>query len=85
MFLRARSAPEQQTAHTGGAASVIAANIQLYRSPVGYFDISSDHNVLLHTWSLSVEEQFYLVFPALLLVCWRLSRRIGALPAIDGT
>jgi peptidoglycan/LPS O-acetylase OafA/YrhL len=33
----------------------------------GYFDTSSDTAPLLHTWSLAVEEQFYLVFPLLIL------------------
>lgn len=39
-----------------------------YRS--GYFDQSSETNPLLHTWSLSVEEQFYIILPlAILLIC----------------
>ncbi|MGC6368440.1 acyltransferase family protein [Pseudomonas sp. K2I15] len=32
----------------------------------GYFDVASDLKPLLHTWSLSVEEQFYIIFPLLL-------------------
>ncbi|MEZ4701734.1 MAG: acyltransferase family protein [Rhodothermales bacterium] len=40
-----------------------------------YFDESLTYNPLLHTWSLSVEEQFYLVFPLLLLVLFRAGRR----------
>ena len=38
---------------------------------VGYFDISADLKPLLHTWSLSVEEQFYMVWPALLFILFR--------------
>lgn len=34
----------------------------------GYFDLDSKFNALLHTWSLGVEEQFYLVWPLLLLL-----------------
>ena len=44
---------------------VFASNILFWRQ-TGYFDRPADENPLLHTWSLSVEEQFYLVFPLLI-------------------
>src|SRR5262249_51979428 len=56
---------QQSAAKTSLAASLIGANAYLWRVPGGYFDLSSNTNPLLHTWSLSAEEQFYLVFPAL--------------------
>jgi peptidoglycan/LPS O-acetylase OafA/YrhL len=37
----------------------------------GYFGVTSDSQVLLHTWSLSVEEQFYLLFPTALVLLAR--------------
>jgi peptidoglycan/LPS O-acetylase OafA/YrhL len=40
----------------------------------GYFDSSSDLNPLLHTWSLAVEEQFYIGLPILLLLVAKLAR-----------
>jgi peptidoglycan/LPS O-acetylase OafA/YrhL len=45
----------------------------------GYFARASDSQALLHTWSLSVEEQFYLLFPAALfcLYRWTKGRRMG--------
>jgi len=45
-------------------------NILLGRE-AGYFDISSELKPLLHLWSLSIEEQFYLIFPVLIWCCWR--------------
>lgn len=43
----------------------------------GYFDQASDLSPLIHMWSLSVEEQFYLVFPALIFVAHRLAGLAG--------
>ena len=50
----------------------------------GYFDHSSQVDPLLHTWSLSVEEQFYVGLPLLLLLLARVGRkaRIGVLAAL---
>ena len=55
------------TALTGAAASVFAANGYLVTLGTGYFDADTSLNPLVHTWTLAVEEQFYLVFPAVLL------------------
>jgi peptidoglycan/LPS O-acetylase OafA/YrhL len=40
----------------------------------GYFDIASELNPLLHTWSLAVEEQYYVFFPILLMLLWRFGK-----------
>lgn len=40
----------------------------MYFSEAGYFDSASQEKWLLHTWSLSVEWQFYLIYPLLLLL-----------------
>jgi peptidoglycan/LPS O-acetylase OafA/YrhL len=56
------------------AQLAIAANFYFWRN-AGYFDTPAELQPLLHTWSLAVEEQFYLGFPLLLIVCRRLSRR----------
>lgn len=55
------------------AVSLFVSNI-LFWSETGYFAPSSEEMPLLHTWSLSVEEQFYLLFPLLLLLTWRMGR-----------
>lgn len=52
------------------AVSVFGSNVLFWRSS-GYFDLAAEEKPLLHTWSLGVEEQFYIVFPLLLALCWR--------------
>jgi peptidoglycan/LPS O-acetylase OafA/YrhL len=43
--------------------------------PGGYFNSTSSSDALLHTWSLSLEEQFYVLFPAILLLLHRFFKR----------
>ena len=62
------------TAGTGVSAMLFSSNIYLYHQEAGYFALSAIGNPLLHTWTLGVEEQFYLVFPLLLFVLWRILR-----------
>jgi len=52
-------------------ASAMSLSNILFWSESGYFDAASETKPLLHTWSLGVEEQFYLVWPALLYLCGR--------------
>jgi len=47
------------------------SNIYYYLNN-GYFDTSSQYNFLLHSWSLSVEWQFYLIYPLILLLLKKL-------------
>jgi peptidoglycan/LPS O-acetylase OafA/YrhL len=41
----------------------------------GYFDTSADLKPLLHTWTLAVEEQYYLFFPLFLMATWGMGRK----------
>jgi peptidoglycan/LPS O-acetylase OafA/YrhL len=70
-------ASQDMIATTALGAMFLFANYAIARSTGGYFDPAAEMNPLLHTWSLSVEEQFYLFFPVVLLVSFSLGRRFG--------
>jgi peptidoglycan/LPS O-acetylase OafA/YrhL len=55
------------------AVVFFASNILFWRDE-GYFAPTAELKPLLHTWSLAVEEQYYLLFPILLLLTWRVGR-----------
>ncbi len=67
--------------HAAAGAGFVS-NVVLW-GEAGYFDNAADTKPLLHLWSLGVEEQFYLVWPALLWIGWRArSRLAGAIAAL---
>lgn len=57
------------------SVAAFGSNVFFYLSS-GYFSTASEEKPLLHTWSLAVEEQYYLLFPLLLAGLW-LVRRIS--------
>ena len=64
----------QRISTTAIAALFGAGNIAISRLTGSYFDSASELNPLLHVWSLGVEEQFYFVYPAVLLLIARCSK-----------
>ena len=55
------------------AVALFASNILFWRE-TGYFDTAAELKPLLHTWSLAVEEQYYVLFPFFLLMAWKFMR-----------
>ena len=64
----------RQFAQSLVAVSTFSSNI-LFAWHSGYFYPDTPNKPLLHTWSLSVEEQYYLLFPMFIILAWRLGKR----------
>jgi len=54
--------------------TVFSANNILLAMTSNYWSLASEFKPLLHTWSLAVEEQFYIVFPLLMIISWPILR-----------
>jgi peptidoglycan/LPS O-acetylase OafA/YrhL len=64
------------------AVPTFSSNI-LFWKETGYFDTTSELKPLLHTWTLALEEQYYLLFPLFLMASWKLGlKRIALLLAV---
>ena len=76
--------PHQLEAMAGHAlaAVVFVSNVVFASAEGGYFETVSKYRPLLHTWSLGVEAQFYLLWPLFLALAWRLGRWPGLFFAV---
>ncbi|AZR42383.1 acyltransferase family protein [Marinobacter salarius] len=65
----------QEFSKAVAATSLFASNILFWRDS-DYFAPAAEENPLLHTWSLAVEEQFYIIFPIFLFLIWRCGKQV---------
>ena len=56
------------------SVSVFFSNVYFFITQ-GYFSTISDEKPLIHTWSLAIEEQYYLFFPLLMMLLWTWGRK----------
>jgi peptidoglycan/LPS O-acetylase OafA/YrhL len=77
---------QETQASAAAAAALWGSNLLFAFVQLDYFDADSSNNLFLHTWSLGVEEQFYLVWPLLLVAAygaWRKSASPSRLNVIQ--
>ncbi|MBI3101318.1 MAG: acyltransferase [Burkholderiales bacterium] len=66
------------------AGALFVSNFALWNE-AGYFDIAAETKPLLHLWSLGIEEQFYIIWPVLLIIGWRRKYNLLSLTLAFGT
>ncbi|NNH68056.1 acyltransferase family protein [Rhizobium laguerreae] len=71
--------PAEQKLYSSDAfyTSAYVLNLKLLKNAFDYFAPEAANNPYLHFWSLAVEEQFYLVWPVLLVACFKLAPRFA--------
>ena len=73
------SLPDQAvSASESGIAALLSLSNFYFWKESGYFSPESEFMPFLHTWSLAVEEQFYVLFPLILIALWRFNLSIKA-------
>jgi peptidoglycan/LPS O-acetylase OafA/YrhL len=65
-------------------ATLLFSNNVLLTLTSGYWELASDFKPLLHTWSLGVEEQFYIFYPILVLVIFKIRRSLLPIALLFG-
>lgn len=68
---------QRSTMEAALASTLFLANIFFWRTTGGYFDDTAETMPLLNMWSLGVEEQWYMVFPLLLVGLLAVLARVG--------
>ena len=75
-FVRLQGEYQELAKHTLAGIGFVQ-NLVLW-SESGYFDVPAEAKVLLHLWSLGIEEQFYIVWPIALALLWRFKANLRA-------